>query len=117
MNYVTLGRAAEDRAAEMLRAKGYFILARNFKFKHMGELDIVARHGDTLVFVEVKYRRYRSYGPPEASMSPRKCATIRRVAQAWMLRNRYHGVPVRFDVVAVEQLGGTEEIRHYANAF
>ncbi len=117
MNYVTMGRAAEDRADAHLRSLGYVILARNFKFKRLGELDIVARDGDTLVFVEVKYRRFRSYGPPEASLSPRKLATIRRVAEAWMLIHRYRGIPVRFDVIAVEQCGPGEEIRHYRNAF
>ncbi|HLP27525.1 MAG TPA: YraN family protein [Candidatus Didemnitutus sp.] len=117
MNKVHVGREAEQRAAEHLQEKGYHILARNFKFMHLGELDIVARDGDTLVFVEVRYRRSRNYGTPEGSLTPKKLQTVRRTAQAWMARNNYHRVPCRFDMIAVELVEGNEEIRHYVNAF
>lgn len=117
MNKVHVGRDAEQRASEHLQKKGYFILARNFKFMHLGELDIVARDGDTLVFVEVRYRRSRNFGTPEGSLTPKKLQTVRRTAEAWMARNNYHRVPCRFDVVAVEYIAGKEEIRHYVNAF
>jgi len=117
MNNVETGRLAEQRAADYLMAKGYKMLARNFKFKHMGELDIVASQGTTLVFVEVRYRKYRTYGTPEGSLTAKKLQTVRRTSEAWMSRNRYHGYAVRFDVVAIDMFTGNEEIRHYENAF
>ncbi len=117
MNYVALGRQAEERATQYLMANGYFILARNFKFKKMGEIDIVARHNETLVFIEVKYRTNRTFGPPEDSLTERKVELIRRLAHIWMHINKYRNVPVRFDVIAMEQRLGSEQMRHYKNAF
>ncbi len=117
MNNVEVGREAEQRAAEYLIKRGYFILARNFKFMHLGELDIVAREGTTLVFVEVRYRKSRNYGTPEGSLTSKKLRTIRRVAEAWMARNHYHRCACRFDVIAVDDCTGREEIRHHENAF
>ncbi|MCX6141139.1 MAG: YraN family protein [Candidatus Kapabacteria bacterium] len=117
MNNVQIGREAERKAAEYLSDKGYLILDMNFKFMHMGELDIVARQGSTLVFVEVRMRRTKQYGTPEGSLTPKKLRTIRRVAQAWMSRKNYHGRACRFDVVAIDESSGRCEIRHYENAF
>lgn len=117
MNNVQVGREAERKAADYLQEKGYTVLDQNFKFMHLGELDIVARKGSTLVFVEVRMRRTKQYGSPEGSLTPKKLRTIRRVAEAWMSRHRYHGYACRFDVVAIDESSGRCEIRHYENAF
>ena len=117
MNKVSVGREAEQIAADYLREHGYDILDQNYTFKHMGELDIVAEHDGTLVIVEVRFRRARGYGSPEESLTARKLRTIRRVAEAWIAHHRRHGCPVRFDMIAVEQIHGATEIRHHRNAF
>ncbi len=117
MNKVSVGREAEQIAADYLEEHGYIILERNYTFKHMGEIDIVADFFGTLVFIEVRYRRSRNYGTPESSLSPRKLRTIRRVAEAWMAHHRRRACPVRFDMVAVELIDGSIEIRHHRNAF
>ena len=117
MNKVSIGREAEQIAADFLREHGYDILDQNYTFKHMGELDIVAETEGTLVIVEVRFRRSRHYGSPEGSLTPRKLRTIRRVAQAWMAHHRRYGCPVRFDVIAVELIDGDPTIRHHRNAF
>ena len=99
------GRLAEARAAEHLRALGYEILARNARTKY-GELDLVARDGRTLVFVEVKAARAgTSFGPerPILSVNHRKQRQVRRLATAWMQERR--DLPlydeIRFDAVGV----------------
>lgn len=117
MNKVQVGREAEEKAAKFLELKGYTVLARNYKFMRLGEIDIIARINDTLVFVEVRSRKYRTYGTPEGSLTPKKFRTIRRVAEAWMSHNRYYNRLCRFDVVAVDLFVGCQEIRHYENAF
>lgn len=117
MNKVSVGREAEQIAVEYLEEHGYTILDRNYTFKHMGELDIVAEIDHTLVIVEVRYRRSRNYGSPEGSLTPRKLRTIRRVAEAWISHRRRHRCAVRFDMIAVELMDGETEIRHHINAF
>jgi putative endonuclease len=117
MNKVSIGREAEQIAADYLEEHGYAILDRNYTFKHMGEIDIVAEIDHTLVFIEVRFRRSRHYGSPEGSLTPRKLRTIRRVAEAWMAHHRRRSGAVRFDMIAVELMGSDTEIRHHRNAF
>ncbi len=117
MNKVSIGREAEQIAADFLREHGYDILDQNYTFKHMGELDIVAEIDATIVIVEVRFRRSRNYGSPEGSLTPQKLKTIRRVAQAWLSHHRRLSCAVRFDVIAVELIDGDTQIRHHRNAF
>jgi putative endonuclease len=117
MNKVSIGREAEQIAADYLEEHGYAILDRNYTFKHMGEIDIVAEIDHTLVFIEVRFCRSRHYGSPEGSLTPRKLRTIRRVAEAWMAHHRRRSGAVRFDMIAVELMGIDTEIRHHRNAF
>lgn len=117
MNKVSIGREAEQIASDYLEEHGYTILDRNYTFKHMGEIDIVSEIDQTLVFVEVRFRRSRNYGSPEGSLTPRKLRTIRRVAEAWMAHHRRRSGAVRFDLIAVELMGSDTEIRHHRNAF
>lgn len=107
------GRRAEMLAARYLAASGLDVLEVNV---HVGggEIDIVARDGDELVFVEVRSRRARSPFTPEASLGPRKRACLMRAAAAWLAARDRESVPFRFDLVAV--LRGEEQIRirHHA---
>ncbi len=105
------GRRAEERAAEFLRSLGYQIIARNYRWQG-GEVDLIARDGDWLVFVEVKARSSRAYGLPEEAITPRKRRRLLRTAQRY-LQQHPTDLPVRFDVVALS--GG--EARLYRNAF
>lgn len=77
-----LGRAGEDRAAQHLTNLGYEILDRNWRCS-LGELDIVARHGDVIAIVEVKTRRSESFGHPFEAIDARKRQRLWRLAYAW----------------------------------
>ena len=112
-----LGRTGEDIACEHLRNKGYVIVERGFRL-FRGEIDVVARDDDTLVFVEVKTRADESYGRPEESVTPAKQRRIRRIAQGYLVKNSQSEVPCRFDVVAILFRGPDDcRIEHFVDAF
>jgi putative endonuclease len=96
-----LGKAGEDAACDELRRRGYAILARRYRTP-IGELDIVARDGRTLVFVEVKARRTLRYGVAAEAVTFRKRHRLNRMAQEFLLRSHLTRVPCRFDVVSVQ---------------
>ena len=107
-----LGRRGEALAAEHLERGNMRVVDRNYTCR-LGEIDIVALDGRTLVFVEVKLRR-GSFDPLEA-VDQRKKAQITRVAFDYMLRRGLIGRPARFDVVAVD--GATGACHHVVDAF
>ena len=106
----------EDLAAAFLQRKGYTIIERNYYFGH-GELDMIARDGDVLVFVEVKTRKSASYGPAEYSITYGKQKQLYHIAQGYMFERKINNVPCRFDVVIVEFERGKPVFKHYENAF
>jgi putative endonuclease len=118
----SMGRRAEELVACRLAAAGWEILERNARTRH-GELDIVAREGRTLVFVEVKAgRRGATVGPerPVLAVDARKQRRLRRLAAAWLAERR--DAPqcrsIRFDVVGVSfDRGRPVEAEHIRNAF
>ena len=95
-----LGKNGEDLACAELRRLGYAILARRYRTR-VGELDIVARDGETLVFVEVKARRSDEFGAPEEAVTWRKRRKLQAMATDFLSRGRLSAVPCRFDVVAI----------------
>lgn len=109
-----LGSWSEDLAVDFLRAEGLTILERNATFK-VGELDIVAEDGETLVFVEVRARSKPDQVHPAATVNRRKQGQIIRAAMAYCQDHRVVDRMIRFDVVAV--LGPDGEIEHFPNAF
>ena len=112
-----LGRTGEDLACRELRRHGYAILARRFRTRH-GELDIVARDGDVLVFVEVKARSSTRFGGALAAVTARKQRQVIAMAQRYMVRVGWAPRPCRFDVVAVEGGGaGPADVTLVRNAF
>ena len=113
MNRRALGKAYEEKAAAFLESRGYEILERNFSSPG-GEIDLIARAGQYLVFVEVKYRADASKGNPLEAVGPAKQERVRRTA-AWYLMKKgiSQEVPCRFDVVGI--LG--KEIVLVADAF
>jgi putative endonuclease len=96
-----LGQRGEDIAAAYLGEQGYEVLARNWRCP-AGELDIVAREGETLTFVEVRTRRGDRYGTPEESITPAKQAKLVELAQTYLQENGLADENWRIDVVAVE---------------
>ncbi len=112
-----LGRSGEEKVAGYLQKKGYTILVKNYRCK-AGEIDIIARDGAELVFIEVKTRSSLRFGFPAESVTPRKQRQISRAAQWYLAEQQLFEVPARFDVIAV--LGVDQQnvtIDHINNAF
>lgn len=97
-----LGAYGEGLAAEYLRNQGMVILHRNWRCDS-GELDVVARDGDTLVICEVKTRRSLSHGSPLEAVGNRKMAKLRQLAVRYVMEQRIGPREIRFDVVGVVQ--------------
>lgn len=95
-----IGNAAEDAAARFLVERGYVLLARNYTIRG-AEIDIIARDGDAIVFVEVKYRRTTHYGTPGEHVTLAKRRRICLAAMHWLQAGGQSNAPVRFDVVDV----------------
>ena len=113
------GRAAEEAAARHLIAHGWRLLGRNVRIGR-GELDIVARRGPVLAFVEVKARRTRTCGAPEDAVSALKRRQVARLAELWLAARPWalNGVDdVRFDIIAVDATSFPSTIRHLSAAF
>jgi putative endonuclease len=111
------GDAAEERACRHLDRSGFTIVERNYRTKG-GEIDIVARKGDVLVFVEVRSREVPGFGTPEETVTPAKRRRIVVAARQYLSK-----VPpsswreARFDVIAIEGSGEAAVLRHYPAAF
>jgi len=96
----TKGREGEDSAIEYLKKKGYRIIERNYK-NPFGEIDVIAREGDTIVFIEVKTRNTLSFGPPVEAVDSRKQERIGKTAFGYITEKKLTEQPVRFDVVSI----------------
>jgi putative endonuclease len=116
MNRRATGNDAEQLACDYLTTHGLQLLTRNFHCRR-GEIDLVLRHGDSLVFVEVRYRRYRAYGRAAETVSPDKQRRIIRCAQYYLTRHRRWNTAVRFDVVGIEGEPGEPKIEWIVDAF
>ncbi len=111
-----LGKRGEDLAAKYLSDGGMEILARNFRAGH-GEIDIIAKDGNSLVFIEVKSNMSQAFGPPETWVNRRKQENLIRVAEAWLEENQIEDVDCRFDVVAIHFAEHPPRINHIRDAF
>ena len=111
-----LGRWGEQLAAKRLEAKGYVLLDRNWRCPR-GEIDLVAKDGDVLVFVEVKTRRGRSYGTPEEAFTRSKSKRLLELGQRYLLERDIEDVEWRVDLVAVEldRQGTLQRFEHLPN--
>ncbi|MDD5747964.1 MAG: YraN family protein [Actinomycetota bacterium] len=112
-----LGKEGEDAACNYLEGNGYQILSRNWRGEG-GELDVVAKKGTTVVFVEVKSRSTSAFGEPEESITVSKKRRIRRLALEYIEENLLEQ-DCRFDVIGimVKSDGQIGEIRHIKGAF
>lgn len=113
---INLGKFGEQEAVEYLRKQKYKILEQNFRSK-FGEIDIVARDGDFLVFVEVKTRWSKEYGLPEEAVIPTKIRSIIKTGQYYKILHPETPDLMRIDVVAIElnSSGRFRELRHLKN--
>jgi putative endonuclease len=117
VNNKTLGARGEEIAVAYLKGQQFTIVERNFRCK-AGEVDIVARDGKTVVFVEVKTRRTEAYGPPQLAVTPFKQRQISKAALTWLAKKRQEGASARFDVVAIMlREHEVPAIEHIRNAF
>ncbi len=111
-----LGIKGEDLAVRFLKKKGYRILSRNYRTP-LGEIDIIAEDGETLVFVEVKTRSDDSYGLPFEAVNHRKREKLRKVALYYLKNVLKKDAASRFDVLSVRAAGSGNEIEHIRDAF
>ena len=113
---LSLGKKGEDIALSHLKRMGYKIITRNYKSK-FGEVDIIAKDRDTLVFVEVKTRETEKFGGPKMAVTERKRRQLSKVASEYLKRNGLSDVKARFDVVAIKLGQGRNNIEVVKDAF
>ncbi|WP_147819954.1 YraN family protein [Salidesulfovibrio onnuriiensis] len=110
------GQLGEDAAARHLESKGYRILQRNWRHGRL-EVDLVCRHGEELVFVEVKTRRAGGLTRPEDALGRQKIERLVRAAGLYLSEHDCWELPCRFDLVAVVEDPDGMDIVHYPDAF
>ena len=113
------GRIGEEAAAGYLSGLGYITLRRNYSCP-IGEIDIIAREGDTIVFVEVRARTGDGFGLPQESINLTKRHKLRQLAWYYLKATGQTGADCRFDAVAVMldyRTGAIKEIEHLPDAF
>ena len=113
---IALGKIGEDLACRELERCGYAIVARRYR-RRGGELDIVARDGPTVVFVEVKTRDGRWFGGAAEAVTGLKRRRIVQLALEYLTRHQLSECPCRFDVVSIQLEAGRPVIELYRNAF
>ncbi|RPI79222.1 MAG: YraN family protein [Desulfobacteraceae bacterium] len=111
-----LGKLGEDLALKKLKSLGYQSFIRNYRCP-LGEIDLIARDGDTLVFLEIKTRRGRTLEYAKEAVNERKRRKIAQTAQVFLKENGCEEIKSRFDVVAINLGQGRDEIEVIKNAF
>lgn len=112
----TQGQRGEGLAVAYLEARGFQVLQRNYRCP-LGELDLVAREGEHLVFVEVKCRTSSRFGHPAEAVGYRKKKRLERLARYYLREHRLENQPCRFDVVSVVLSRGQASVELFRNAF
>lgn len=115
---LSIGKKGEDEAVKELIKRGYQILIRNYRCR-IGEIDIIAQHGDKLVFIEVRSKTSFAYGSPQESVNLKKQQKIIKVAQMFLAEKKKFNSAIRFDVVAVlmDKDGNVRKLEILDNAF
>ena len=111
-----LGRYGENRAAIYLQDRGYQIIDRNWRSRE-GEIDLVARERESIVFIEVKTRNGAGFGHPFEAITQEKIARMRRLAAGWCASKQITGLKIRLDAVSVLISGGRVSIEHIKEVF
>jgi putative endonuclease len=116
MDRKELGKKGEELALRFLKKNGYRVIEKNYVCK-MGEMDIIAKEKDTLVFIEVKTRTSNTFGPPQLAVNPKKQSQMSKVALYFLKEKKLEDVKARFDVVAILLGPKGEEIELIKDAF
>ena len=111
-----LGKKGEEVALRFLKKRGYRIIEANYVCK-LGEMDLIAKEKDTLVFIEVKTRTSTMFGPPQLAVTQFKQRQMSKVALNFLKEKKLEDVKARFDVVAIFVGQKGEEIELIRNAF
>jgi len=116
--YQKFGEKSESVAVDCLKKQGYRIIELNYRTK-LGEIDIIAKQGETLVFIEVKARKSSRFGRPELAVTPKKQRKISMVALYYLKSTKQSNAKARFDVVAINSVKAKESpnIKIIKNAF
>ena len=110
------GKKAEALAEEYLKRKGFQILKRNYRYGHK-EIDLIGKDGNTIVFIEVKAARSKSFGAPQQWVNLKKQKNLIEVANDFIQKENVTDCDFRFDVLAISYQKGEEVIDHIKNAF
>lgn len=110
------GAWGEDLALRYLTRRGYTLVERNYRTRY-GEIDLILRQGDALVFVEVKLRRGTGFGDPVEAVTARKQSTIRSLATQYLSDRDPDFETLRFDVIGILASDNRVRIRHVEDAF
>ena len=111
-----LGKLGEDLALKKIKRLGYKCITRNYRCS-LGEVDLIARDGESLVFIEIKTRKGKSLGYAKEAIDSRKRRQLSKVALAYMKSNNCSDAKSRFDVVAINLSDEEDQIEVIRNAF
>ena len=114
--HLTRGLQGEELAVRHLRRLGYRVICQNYRCP-LGEIDIIARHGGALVFVEVKSRSSIAFGSPKLAITPAKQRKLSQVAWHYLQRYNLTDTNARFDVVTITNMPSTPRFEVIQNAF
>lgn len=114
MTTVIVGSKGEDLAVDLLKKSGYKILDRNYRIRG-GEIDVVARDGQELVFIEVKARYGSQYGSALESITPWKIKALKKTALFYIQKIKWGNKPYRFDLVTIDHDFGETKIEVVRN--
>ncbi len=115
MDSKNLGQIGEDIASAYLEGQGYEILERNFR-SSIGEIDIIAKDGETLIFIEVKTKSNKDFGLPQEMVTSKKQHKLIKVAYSYLKEKNLEDIPWRIDVVAITKNKNGNQIELIRNA-
>lgn len=112
----SIGEQGEKIARDYLEKKGYDIVETNYRFGH-GEIDIIVRKDQLLIFVEVKTKKFGDFGDPINWINRKKQRQIGRIAKGYLYENNITDLDCQFDVITLNYEDGAYKINHIENAF
>jgi putative endonuclease len=107
------GKWGENKACDYLRRHGYAILQKNYHASNLGEIDVIAKQHDELVFIEVKAKRNEHFGLPEEELTESKKEKLEFAILYYLEVNGLHDHKWRLDLIAIEILDNKIQLRHY----
>ncbi len=109
-----LGKIGEEKAISFLKNQGFFIIKKNFQTK-LGEIDIIAKRGNELHFIEVKTRSNTKKGQPYEAVNQRKIDHLKKAAQFFLLKSKFNDYKLKIDIISIILSGDNEDLKFYEN--